>query len=179
MRRGAVLSTATTENNAKTNKEFEGFQTQATINISKYYPGICLEGLKKTRTVYSEDSLSTSRHCNRVPADTIQRFTATPSWSTEKHTDIRHVYGVLQESLALYLWHRYNPFSKCVTSSNKINETVFSSYMHLPLHFHHFSSTFCATNFNTKKREVTKSSHFLLCTFKRGHYLLCILVTPT
>jgi hypothetical protein len=179
MRRSAVISTAITEHNAKTNGEFEGFQTQATINISKYYHGICLEALKKTRTLSSEDNLCTSQHCNRAPADTIQRITATTNWSAEQHTDIWHIYGVLYESLALCLWHGYNPSSKCVTSSNKLNKTVFPSYMNLPLHFHHSSSTFWATNFNTKKREVAKLSHFRLCTFKRGHYLLCILVTPT
>jgi len=179
MLRSTVLSTTTTERNARPNDEFEGFQTQPAVNISKYYPGIFLEGLRKTRKFSSEDSLYNNRHFNRVPANTIQRITATSSWSAEEHTDIWHVNGILWELLVLCLWHRYIPFSKYVTYLYKLNETVFLSYMHLPLHFHHSPRTSCATNFNTKKREVTKLSHFLLCTFKRGHYLLCILVTPT
>lgn len=80
MLRSTVLSTATTERNTRTNEEFEGFQMQAAMNISKYYPKIFfLEGLRKTRKLSSEDSLYTSRDCNRVAADTTQRTTATSS----------------------------------------------------------------------------------------------------
>jgi hypothetical protein len=179
MLRSTVLSTATTGRNARTNGEFEGFQTQAAMNISKYYPDIFLEGLRKTKKLSSEGSLYTSRHCNHVPADKIQRITATSGWSAVEHTNIWHVHIFLWELLILYLWHRYNLFNKNFTSTYKLNETVFPSYMHSPLHFHHSLRTSYATNFNTKEREVTKLSHFLLRTFKRGHYLLCILVTPT
>ena len=77
---------------------------QAAMHISKYYPKIFfLEGLRKTRKLSSEDSLYTSRDCNLVAADTIQRTTATSSWSAEEHTDIWHVQRVLWELLVLGL----------------------------------------------------------------------------
>jgi hypothetical protein len=50
---------------------------QAAMNISKYYPKMFLEGLRQTRKLSNENSLHTSRDCNQVAADTIQRTAAT------------------------------------------------------------------------------------------------------
>jgi hypothetical protein len=81
------------------NDELERIWKEAVVAHLRYYPGICLMGLRKTMKTLSYDSLSSGRDLNPTPPE----YEAGVQNNQQRHLvarmeEIRNAYKILQES---------------------------------------------------------------------------------